>query len=74
MGVYAVTFEDYERFCDDTKRVKPEDEGWGRGLRPVINVSWEDAQAYCGWLSEQTGAPIVFRARRNGSTPVAPAR
>ena len=55
MGVYAVTFEDYERFCDDTKRVKPEDEGWGRGLRPVINVSWEDAQTYCGWLSEQTG-------------------
>ena len=55
MGVYAVTFEDYERFCDDTKRGKPEDKGWGRGSRPVINVSWEDAQDYCAWLSRQTG-------------------
>ena len=55
MGVYAVTFEDYERFCDDTTRGKPEDQGWGRGNRPVINVSWEDAHDYCAWLSEQTG-------------------
>ena len=55
MGLYAVTFEDYERFCDDTKLGKPQDQGWGRGRRPVINVSWEEARAYCTWLSEQTG-------------------
>lgn len=34
---------------------KPADEGWGRGRRPVINVSWDDAQAYCAWLSNVTG-------------------
>ena len=33
----------------------PDDRGWGRGTRPVINVSWEDAQAYVSWLSAQTG-------------------
>jgi formylglycine-generating enzyme required for sulfatase activity len=27
------------------------DEGWGRGARPVINVSWEDAKSYIGWLN-----------------------
>ena len=32
-----------------------EDEGWGRGCRPVINVSWHDAVEYTNWLSEQTG-------------------
>jgi formylglycine-generating enzyme required for sulfatase activity len=55
MGMYAVTFYDYERFCDDTKLGKPEDQGWGRGRRPVINVSWEAARDYCAWLGEQTG-------------------
>ena len=33
----------------------PEDEGWGRGRRPVIRVSWEDAAGYAAWLAERTG-------------------
>jgi formylglycine-generating enzyme required for sulfatase activity len=31
------------------------DQGWGRGSRPAINLSWLDAQAYVRWLSGQTG-------------------
>jgi formylglycine-generating enzyme required for sulfatase activity len=34
---------------------RPSDEGWGRGNRPVINVNWNDAQAYMLWLSQRTG-------------------
>ena len=55
IGKYEVTFEEYDAFCDATNRKKPEDEGWGRGKRPVINVSWEDAQAYAEWLSKESG-------------------
>jgi formylglycine-generating enzyme required for sulfatase activity len=33
----------------------PDDHGWGRGKRPVINVSWDDAKAYVAWLSRKTG-------------------
>lgn len=55
MGVYAVTFDDYDRFTTATGARQPFDESWGRGSRPVINVSWLDAQAYCGWLCAQSG-------------------
>jgi formylglycine-generating enzyme required for sulfatase activity len=55
MGKYEVTFAEYDRFCDATSRQKPSDQGWGRGNRPVINVSWDDAIAYCQWLSSTTG-------------------
>lgn len=51
---YEVTFEDYDRFTSAAQRVR--DQGWGRGRLPVINVSWEDAQAYVAWLSRETGA------------------
>ena len=55
MGKYPVTFEEYDRFVSATGAVRPKDEGWGRGTRPVIHVSQEDAKAYAVWLSEQTG-------------------
>ena len=56
MGKYEVTFADYDRFADATSGVgRPGDYGWGRGTRPVIHVSQEDAKAYAVWLSEQTG-------------------
>ena len=55
MGVYEVTFDEYDRYVQATGARRPDDEGWGRGNRPVINVDWEEARAYVRWLSEQTG-------------------
>jgi formylglycine-generating enzyme required for sulfatase activity len=55
MGKYEVTFAEYDKFAEATDREKPNDRGWGRGNRPVINVSWNDATAYAAWLSDQTG-------------------
>ena len=55
MGKYEVTFEEYDRFAIATGRRLPEDLGWGRGQRPVMNVSWEDAHAYAAWLSKVAG-------------------
>jgi len=55
IGATEVTFEEYDRFARATGRRLPNDFGWGRGKRPVVDVSWEDARAYTRWLSRRTG-------------------
>lgn len=55
VGVHEVTFDEWEACvrggsCEDVG-----DAGWGRGRRPVINVSWDHAQAYVRWLSKEAG-------------------
>ncbi|MDF0676652.1 MAG: SUMF1/EgtB/PvdO family nonheme iron enzyme [Nitrospira sp.] len=52
---YETTFDEYDRFARATGRPLPDDENLGRGSRPVVTVSWNDAQAYAQWLSQQTG-------------------
>ena len=54
IGRHEVTFGDYDRFTKSMNRQFPGDHGWGRGRRPVIFVSWEDAVAYAKWISVQT--------------------
>ena len=51
-GRFAVTFAEWDAAG---LAHKPRDEGWGRGRRPVIYVSWEDAKSYAAWLSQKTG-------------------
>ena len=57
IGEYEITFDEYDQFAHATGRPLPSDQAWGRGRRPVINVSWEDAVAYGDWLSRMTGKP-----------------
>ncbi|NLI07964.1 MAG: formylglycine-generating enzyme family protein [Thermotogaceae bacterium] len=65
IGKFEVTFDEYDVFCEATSRDKPSDEGWGRGARPVINVSWWDAIAYCNWLSEKEKLPKAYDSDGN---------
>jgi formylglycine-generating enzyme required for sulfatase activity len=52
---YEITFEEYDLFAWKTGRSFPNDNGWGREKRPVINVDWYDAYEYTKWLTSQTG-------------------
>lgn len=52
---YEITFDEYEAFAKATERLLPNDHKWGRGNRPVINVTYTDARAYTEWLSKKTG-------------------
>ncbi len=57
VGVNEVTFAEWDACVSGggCGGYRPNDEGWGRGNRPVMNVSWRDAQGYVDWLSEETG-------------------
>ena len=57
VSVYEVTFAQWDACVlgGGCGGYRPDDVGWGRGTRPVINVSSDDAQEYVVWLSRQTG-------------------
>ena len=57
MGKYEVTFDEWDACVADGGCTHyPDDEGWGRGKRPVINVSFDDiTNEYIPWLNRKTG-------------------
>ena len=57
VGRFAVTFDEWDACVADggCNGYAPDDGGWGRGRRPVIYVSWDDANLYVAWLSRKTG-------------------
>ena len=56
LSTTEITFEEYDAFSEATGRDLARDQEWGREKRPVINVSWDDAQAYVQWLDAMTGS------------------
>jgi formylglycine-generating enzyme required for sulfatase activity len=54
---YELTFVDWDACVagGGCNGYKPNDQGWGRGQRPVIQVNWDEAQQYVAWLSKVTG-------------------
>jgi formylglycine-generating enzyme required for sulfatase activity len=56
VGRFSVTFDEWDACVTDggCSGYSPPDQGWGRGRRPVINVSRNDIKAYLAWLSHKT--------------------
>jgi formylglycine-generating enzyme required for sulfatase activity len=61
VSVFEVTFAEWDACvarggCD----YSPGDQNWGRGKRPVLNISWYDALQYAAWISKETGKPYML--------------
>lgn len=56
IGRYEVTFEEWDACVSEGGcRHRPDDDGLGRGNRPVVDVSPADVGEYLGWLGRKTG-------------------
>jgi len=79
VGRFSVTFDEWDACTADggCNGYAPSDQGWGRGQRPVVNVSWNEANVYLAWLSHKTGktyrlpseAEREYAARAGTTTP-----
>lgn len=65
---FPITFEEWDEYASDCGLKNTLDHGWGRGRRPVIGVSWDDAKAYIAWLNERLGFSADDRHRYRLST------
>jgi formylglycine-generating enzyme required for sulfatase activity len=81
VGKYEVTFGQWNACVADggCSGYKPSDEGWSGDRQPVVNVSWNDANAYVTWLAKKTGKPYRLLseaeyeyAARGGATTAYP--
>lgn len=60
MSRHEVTVGEYKTFCTATNRAMPEAPYWGwNDQHPIVNVSYNDAIAYCQWLSKTLG--VTYR-------------
>ncbi|MGD1036459.1 MAG: SUMF1/EgtB/PvdO family nonheme iron enzyme [Roseiarcus sp.] len=77
VSIYDVTFDDWDACVKVGGCPDYSDGGMGRGRKPMVHVTWDDAQNYVAWFSLMTGAPYrllseaewEYAARAGTTTP-----
>jgi len=60
IGVTEVTNSDFRKFRPEHVSGYVENKSFDLDAQPVVQVNWNDAAAYCNWLSEREGLPPAY--------------
>jgi formylglycine-generating enzyme required for sulfatase activity len=72
IGKYHVTFDQYDSFAKLKNLPIPDDRRFGRGSRAVVNVTWDEALAFCRALGYRLPTETDLRIIRGGSVKQLP--
>lgn len=72
VGIAEVTNDQFRVFRPEHRSGEAEGTSLEAGHHPVVRVSWEDAAAYCNWLSGLAGLPPAYVDREGELSPVVP--
>lgn len=68
IGRFPTTWREYLAFCKATGRGKPDAPNWGiKDDHPVVNVSWDDAKAFCDWAGLALPSEAMWEKASRGT-------
>lgn len=47
LSQFEITYEEYDAYAAESGTAKPPDDGFGRGRRAVVHLTWHEAEAFC---------------------------
>jgi formylglycine-generating enzyme required for sulfatase activity len=72
LSTREVTNADFKRFRPEHRSGFLSQNTLDLELQPVVSVSWQDAAAFCNWLSGQAGLTPAYEKRGEGLAAVVP--